>query len=197
MDELLIRARNKEVKINLQAKYSEHFLPKQMPVYCIDNSLYHNQNSPLAVEVSGIPDLRRYCLSLPGRALFRSADTFLESRLPALINSLEIWLEAAHNAGTQSLSDVVDLKRVRDVLGSMLNDWKASFSWMCNDSLRDPCSKRFGRWVPETSLTGLFRQKSGRHTCQCLRHCCELERNASFLLPSLGQKRGYTPDQDR
>jgi hypothetical protein len=141
MDELLIRARNKEVKTNLQAIYSEHFLPKQMPVFCIDNSLYQTQKSLQAVEVSGIPDLRRYCLSLPGRALFRSADTFLETHLPALINSLKIWLEAARNAGTRSLSNVIDLKQVRDVLDSTLCDWKAGFSQRCQSSLRNPCSK--------------------------------------------------------
>lgn len=159
MDELLIRARNKEVKINLQAKYSEHFLPKQMPVFCIDNSFYQKQTFAQAVEVSGIPDLRRYCLSLPGRALFRSADTFLETRLPALINSLDIWLEAAHNAGTQSLSNVIDVKQVRRVLDSTLDDWKAGFGRLCIDSLRDPCSKRLGHLVFRDSTNQPFREE--------------------------------------
>ena len=82
MNELLIRARNKQVKTKLQAAYAKHFSPKDMPVFCIDNAYYQELDFHKAVELSGIPDLRRYCLSLPGRALFRSADTFLESQLP-------------------------------------------------------------------------------------------------------------------
>jgi hypothetical protein len=142
MDELLIRARNSEVKGNLQAKYSKDFSPRHMPVFCIDNAYYQEQEIPQAVDLSGIPDLRRYCLSLPGRALFRSADTFLKSRLPALVNSLDIWLDAAHNAGTQSMSNIVDAKQAHDVLDSMLDDWKTDFSRNCKDSLTTPCSKQ-------------------------------------------------------
>jgi hypothetical protein len=142
MNALLIRARNKKVKDNLQAVYAEHFSPKRMPVFCIDNVYYQEQEFPQAVNLSGIPDLRRYCLSLPGRALFRSADTYLETRLPALINSLEIWLDAAHTAGTQSFSNILDAEQVHKDLDSMLDDWKISFGRKCKDSLRNPCSKR-------------------------------------------------------
>jgi hypothetical protein len=142
MNELLIRARNKEVKSKLQAKYSEHFLPRLMPVFCIDNAYYEEQDFPQAVNMSGIPDLRRYCLSLPGRALFRSADAFLETRLPALVNSLDIWLEAAHSAGTQSFSNLLDAEKVHDALDSMLGDWEADFGRKCKDSLMTPCSKQ-------------------------------------------------------
>jgi hypothetical protein len=142
MNGLLIQARNEKVKENLQAGYAEHFSPKRMPVFCIDNVYYQEQESPQAVDLSGIPDLRRYCLSLPGRALFRSADTYLETRLPALINSLEIWLDAAHTAGTQSFSNILDAKQVHEDLDSMLEDWKINFGRKCKDSLRNPCSKR-------------------------------------------------------
>jgi hypothetical protein len=142
MNGLLIQARNKKVKENLQAVYAEHFSPKRMPVFCVDNVYYQEQESPQTVDLSGIPDLRRYCLSLPGRALFRSADTYLETRLPALINSLEIWLDAAHTAGTQSFSNILDAKQVHEDFDSMLEDWKINFGRKCKDSLRNPCSKR-------------------------------------------------------
>jgi hypothetical protein len=142
MNGLLIQARNKKVKENLQAVYAEHFSPKRMPVFCVDNVYYQEQESHQAVDLSGIPDLRRYCLSLPGRALFRSADTYLETRLPALINSLEIWLDVAHTAGTQSFSNILDAKQVHEDLDSMLEDWKINFGRKCKDSLRNPCSKR-------------------------------------------------------
>lgn len=163
MDDLLIRARNKQVKSKLQATYAEHFSPGHMPVFCIDNVLYQEQEFPQAVDVSGVPDLRRYCLSLPGRALFRSADTFLETRLPALINSLDIWLEAAHNAGTQSFSNIVDADQLHEVLDSMLEDWKADFGRKCMDSLRTPCSKQPKTLVQylQTRLTNFFRQERG------------------------------------
>jgi hypothetical protein len=141
MNELLIRARNKKVKENLQAAYAEHFLPKRLPVFCIDNVYYQEQEFPQAVDLSGIPDLRRYCLSLPGRALFRSADIYLETRLPALMDSLEIWLDAAHTAGTQSFSNILDAKKLHEDLDSMLVDWKTNFGWKCRDNLRKPCSK--------------------------------------------------------
>jgi hypothetical protein len=142
MNGLLIQARNEKVKANLQAVYAEHFSPKLMPVFCIDNVYYQEQEFPQAVDLSGIPDLRRYCLSLPGRALFRSADIYLETSLPALINSLEIWLDAAHTAGTQSFSNILDAKKVHEDLDSMLEDWEISFGRKCRDNLRNPGSKR-------------------------------------------------------
>jgi hypothetical protein len=141
MNELLIRARNKQVKGNLQAKYSQDFWPRPMPVFCIDNAYYQEQEFPQAVDLSGIPDLRRYCLSLPGRALFRSADAFLETRLPALANSLDIWLDAARSAGTQAFSNLVSAEKLHNTLDSLLGDWKADFDRKCIDSLKNPSSK--------------------------------------------------------
>ena len=159
MNELLIRARNQEVKNNLQKAYAEAFSPKRLPVFCVDNAYYQEQEFPQAVNVSGIPDLRRYCLSLPGRALFRSAETVLNGHLPALVNSLEIWLDAAHAAGTQSFSNILDAESVHDDLDDMLEGWKAAFGRKCKDSLKSPCSKHLEHLIVGPSADPIFRQE--------------------------------------
>ena len=152
MNGLLIQVRNEQVKSQLQTVYAESFSPKRLPVFCIDNAFYQEQDFPQAVKMSGIPDLRRYCLSLPGRALFRSADIFLGSQLPALVNSLEIWLEAAHTAGTQSFSNILDVESLHDDLDFKLETWKTDFSRKCRDSLKTPCSKHLDCYVLDFRL---------------------------------------------
>ena len=49
----------------------------------------------IAIEGSGIPKLRRHCHTIVSRAQFRASNHFLEAEIPALMQSLELWMGSA------------------------------------------------------------------------------------------------------
>ncbi len=140
MDALLIQARNQRVKSSLQEAYAQTFLPDKLPVFRVDNASYQEQDFPQAIALSGIPELRRYCLSLPGRALFRSAHAHLEHQLPTLVDSVEIWLDAAQKSGTETFSSSLSVGQTRDQLDTLLQEWQEDFDNNIKEGLQRPWS---------------------------------------------------------
>lgn len=66
-------------------------------IFCVSNDLYsrHRRNG-LAhadeyLELSRIPQLRRYCQLVPAEAQFRFVAAFLEHRAPAVLRSVKQW----------------------------------------------------------------------------------------------------------
>jgi Dynamin family len=105
---LLIEARNSNVINGLQEAYADYFAPSTLPVFCVDNYLYQKKYSTASTNVSGIPSLRQYCFGLMEKALFKATDIFLTTRIPALINSLELWIEAS-KCNTEIDQGLIDL----------------------------------------------------------------------------------------
>lgn len=93
-------------------------------VFCVSNKLYsdHREDSreraEAYIELSGIPELRRYCQSVPAEAQFRAAAAFLEHRVPTLLGSLNQWALVGSDSVTAesaaTLSRVVN--RVKGIL---------------------------------------------------------------------------------
>ena len=52
---------------------------------------------------SGVPGLRKFCHSIVARAQFKAAQHFLETEVPALIQSIQLWLEAAEQDTTLNI----------------------------------------------------------------------------------------------
>lgn len=63
-------------------------------MFCVSSKLYEkfskSQDSAL-FRVSGIPELRRHCNSITAAARLLHAQNFLQSKLPSLLNSMDLW----------------------------------------------------------------------------------------------------------
>lgn len=87
----LIQSRNERTEISLR----EHGVDDR--VFCVSNDLYseHRRSGlPHAdeyLDLSRIPQLRRYCQLVPAEAQFRFAAAFLEHRAPAVLRSVKQW----------------------------------------------------------------------------------------------------------
>jgi hypothetical protein len=114
---IFVRERNHDVTEALRKAHAKMYGASQLAVYCVDNSLYWDYpESLLAHAISGIPFLRRHTLSLPGKALFEFGENFLRTHVPAIVLSLQMWLEASKGDRTCALSGAL-----------VLDDWFSEF----------------------------------------------------------------------
>ena len=114
-----MEARNNDVMTQLKLKYAPHV--EEIQVFCVGNKDYEGhdywepQSRKLAVQGSGIPDLRRSCYSIVEGDSLREAKHFLEVEVPDLVHSIKLLKEAvAETDSTPSLP--IDLiEKLQDV----------------------------------------------------------------------------------
>ena len=91
---LLISARNSHIAAGLQAAYASKVPGGKLDVFCVSSKLYDkfsgSADSDL-LRVSGISELRRFCHSITAAARLLHAQNFHGSKLPSLMNSIELW----------------------------------------------------------------------------------------------------------
>ncbi|KAL4805559.1 hypothetical protein BDV18DRAFT_161210 [Aspergillus unguis] len=110
---LLIEARNE-----LSARGLTGERMPDVKVFCVSSRLYadhrrvNGEQATEYIRLSGIPDLRRYCQSVPAEAQLRATTTFLETRVPALLGSLHGWVLRGSNS--VSVERAATLRRVLD-----------------------------------------------------------------------------------
>ena len=61
----------------------------------MEGHIWDPEARDLAIQGSGIPELRRHCHSIVSKAQFRVSTHFLEVEVPDLIQSLEVWMASA------------------------------------------------------------------------------------------------------
>ena len=92
-----------------------------MDVYCIGNKDYEGREiwdseaRSLAVQGSGVPDLRKFCRSIPEKANLKEAVQFTSVDVPDLLKSLELWVQSVEeNTSTASMPEdlISDLRKV-------------------------------------------------------------------------------------
>lgn len=68
-----------------------------MQVFCVSNNFYAGDSEDEVAQeeayklLSGIPELREYCQSIPAEAQARIVDNFLENQVPSLLGSVNQW----------------------------------------------------------------------------------------------------------
>ena len=112
---ILLTARNEKVARDLRHKYASYFEPGSLPVYCVDNRMYHTCRNTQEALLSGIPGLRKFCYSIPAKAQFRAGSHYMGTQLPSLISSIELWVEAARDPEMQALAKIVPTKSLSSV----------------------------------------------------------------------------------
>jgi hypothetical protein len=91
----LVHARNLYVQNQLRKNYEEMVQNKSLEIFCVDNKTYQEaaaENDIKRVRSSNIPNVRRFCFSMP--AIIQAAESkFLLIRLSEIFNSSQIWID--------------------------------------------------------------------------------------------------------
>ncbi|KIY02880.1 uncharacterized protein Z520_01345 [Fonsecaea multimorphosa CBS 102226] len=102
----LMTTRNEKVTADLRTAHQSHIPGGNLPVFCVSNRDYweHRRNPkeeamPL-LHLSGILQLRRYCLSVVAESQLQAALDYMFDAIPALLGSVELWVQS----GAGSLS---------------------------------------------------------------------------------------------
>ena len=122
----LINTRNAQVMERLQRIYQTKLSGGHLNVFCVSNTDYwthrdkrKNQALPY-LHLSGILNLRRHCISIVAQSQLRAAKSYIEDELPALLRSIELWV--------QSGSGGIDAERrraIRDGVGRINSQLQA------------------------------------------------------------------------
>lgn len=89
----------------------------KLNVFCVSNRIYKEKRDlPKSeaqghLQLSGIPALRRFCISVVSESQYRSASQCEIVKVPAVIEAVALWL--------QSGSDTVDAERKQDIIDKL------------------------------------------------------------------------------
>ena len=99
---LFVALRNQRIERDVLTKYASLVTGSaNLRVFCIGNKDYEGHEidyaeaRALAINGSGVPELRDFCHSVVAKAQFRASNHFIETQIPDLIQSLKLWVEAA------------------------------------------------------------------------------------------------------
>jgi hypothetical protein len=124
-----VTTRNAIVCQKLGDEYADKIPGDDLAVFCVSNKDYwKTRNLPRDVsrallELSGILEVRKHCISIVADSQLRAATRYMEQKIPALLDSLHLWVQSG--CGTLSaerkkaIRDTLDmaerrLRRVRD-----------------------------------------------------------------------------------
>ena len=108
-DFLLIKARNEDVTKKLQSAYAAKVKGGSLSVFCVSNRHYKKfseKGNTEYVIASGIPALRHFCHSIAAKAQHREARHFLDTSLPSLLSSMQLWVESFRERSESSWQEL-------------------------------------------------------------------------------------------
>ncbi|KAJ4310045.1 hypothetical protein N0V94_008631 [Neodidymelliopsis sp. IMI 364377] len=113
---LIVGLRNGKVSTGLQQRYQSGSATVVAPsVFCVSNKLYwENREKPAAsalpyLRLSGILELRRYCIGIVAQSRLDATRAFIRDEIPAFLGSVELWVEAgAGNASAERKQQILD-----------------------------------------------------------------------------------------
>jgi hypothetical protein len=111
----IVNLRNNKVSEDLRTEYRNHPISATLKTFCVSNRLYwKHRDSPFAVaspylELSGILDLRQYCIGIVAESRLRATKQFIKDEIPAFLGSVELWVEAGSgNASAERKQQIRD-----------------------------------------------------------------------------------------
>lgn len=92
-----MKARNESIQTDIRKAYEEELRGSSLDIYCVSNVDYaefaESGNEEIA-KASGIPQLHQHCYSVISGAMFFETENFLCAELPALLKSIELFVDA-------------------------------------------------------------------------------------------------------
>jgi hypothetical protein len=79
--------------------------------------------------LSGIPELRRYCIGIVAESHLRATTAYIKDEIPALLGSIELWIQAGSgNVNAERKQQILDavsvIQRELDGVSSFVIPWE-------------------------------------------------------------------------
>ncbi|KAF2194396.1 hypothetical protein K469DRAFT_495226, partial [Zopfia rhizophila CBS 207.26] len=93
----IVKLRNDKVSDRLREEYRNHPIATTLKIFCVGNKIYReNREKPAMaalpyLKLSGILELRRYCIGIVGESRLRATREFIKGEIPAFLGSVELW----------------------------------------------------------------------------------------------------------
>lgn len=90
----------------MEETYSSGVPDETVRVMCVSNKMYaDNRDQPKAValprlELSGIIEARRHCMSIVTSAQRRAARGYINDQIPEFLSRLDLWVQSGARSGT-------------------------------------------------------------------------------------------------
>lgn len=126
----IVELRNAKVSGRLRAQYQDHPFASTLEIFCVSNKTYwDHRERPVTtsgpyIEMSGIKQLRQYCIGIVADSRLRAAVSFIKDQVPAFLASVGLWIEAGSGSSSsekrQQILDLVSAveEALEDVSGS-------------------------------------------------------------------------------
>lgn len=81
----------------MKKRYSTY---PDLQIFCVSNTIYSQerdkpvQKSLPFLNLSGILELRRYCIGIVAESHLRASTEYIKDEIPALLGSVELWIQA-------------------------------------------------------------------------------------------------------
>lgn len=113
--DLVIRLRNHKVSETTQRQYNDHRTAATTKSFCVSNALYwKHRERPLTssksyLVMSGIFELRQYCIGIFADIKFRATTEYIKDQVPAFLGSVQLWVDVGSgNANAERKQYMLD-----------------------------------------------------------------------------------------
>ncbi|KAK7422488.1 hypothetical protein QQZ08_009478 [Neonectria magnoliae] len=109
----LITTRNRIIKRKLQLQYSSKVPTGEVRVFCVSNKNYwdHRENPREAalpyLHLSGILEVRKYCISIVANSQRRIASRYMNHNIPDLYAQIQLWVQSGAGSADAERKEVV------------------------------------------------------------------------------------------
>lgn len=116
----IVQLRNNHVSKGLRQTYRDYPIAASLHIFCVSNEFYwkHRQKpGDVALPylaLSGIIELRRYCIGIVGQSRLQAIRTFIKDDIPALVGSIELWVEVGSGSASAE-----NKQRILDAVAAM------------------------------------------------------------------------------
>ncbi|KAF2789491.1 hypothetical protein K505DRAFT_365563 [Melanomma pulvis-pyrius CBS 109.77] len=156
----IVTIRNRKVSETLQVSYGSHSSGADLNIFCISNTMYWSkrrrpvQVSLPVLQLSGILELRRYCIGIVAESHLRTTTEYIRNEIPAFLGSVELWVQAGSGDSNaerkqQVLEAMSAIQRQLEELTSpvsRIGDISHSINYNFNDKVRVYMRRQAAQW---------------------------------------------------
>ncbi|RYO90874.1 hypothetical protein DL766_001625 [Monosporascus sp. MC13-8B] len=168
----IVELRNDKVSDRLREEYRNYPIARTMKTFCVSNKLYwENRGKPATaalpyLKLSGILELRRYCIGIVAESRLRATREFIRDEIPAFLGSVELWVDAgSSNASAERRQRILDavsaVQRELDELKSpvsQLNNVSRTLGEEFNSQIHLRMGQSGPQWTVDARRASLYWQ---------------------------------------
>ncbi|CAO2651427.1 Nn.00g039970.m01.CDS01 [Neocucurbitaria sp. VM-36] len=194
----IVGLRNDKVSESLRERYRDHPTGATLRTFCVSNTMYEeNREKPAMValpylNLSGILELRRYCIGIVVQSRLRATREYIKDKIPAFLGSVELWIEAGSgNASAEKKQQTLDavsaiqreLNELTSPVSQVKNVWR-TLGEEFDSQVRVRMGQSGPQWTRDATRASLyweswhhssykaFCSKYGEHYTNAIGYCC-------------------------